>query len=134
MIGVMVADVLAETRRRLEESGADSPEMVRALSHPVVGFSDEMTEKLAAVRRFLYANMYLHWKVKRMKEKGKRVVRELFAAFLADPMLLPTAIQRDADGPDGEATARAVCDYIAGMTDRFAVEEHGKLFHVEGWR
>ncbi|MFP4519699.1 MAG: deoxyguanosinetriphosphate triphosphohydrolase [Oceanicaulis sp.] len=134
MIGVMVADVLQETRRRLGQSGADSPEAVRALPHPVVSFSDEMTEKLSAVRRFLYANMYLHWKVKRMKEKGKHVVRDLFAAFLADPMLLPTPVQNSADGPHGESTARAVCDYIAGMTDRFAVEEHGKLFHVEGWR
>jgi dGTPase len=134
LIGVMVADVLEETRRRLAESGADSPEAVRALPYPVVSFSEDVTEKLAAVRRFLYANMYLHWKVKRMKEKGKRVVRDLFAAFLADPLLLPGEVQRDADGPDSEATARAVCDYIAGMTDRFAVEEHGKLFHVEGWR
>jgi len=134
MIGAMVTDVLMESRRRLAESGADSPAAVRALPYPVVAFSDDMTEKLAAVRRFLYANMYLHWKVKRMKEKGKRVVRDLFDGFLADPMLLPTEIQRDADGPDGEATARAVCDYIAGMTDRFAVEEHGKLFHIEGWR
>lgn len=134
MIGVMVGDVLTETRRRLAESGVDSPEAVRALGRPVVSFSEEMTEKLAAVRRFLYANMYLHYKVKRMKEKGKRVVRDLFDAFLADPMLLPTDIQRDTDGPGGQATARAVCDYIAGMTDRYAVEEHGKLFHVEGWR
>lgn len=134
MIGVMVADVLDETRRRLKESGADSPEAVRALPQPVVSFSEAMTEKLAAVRRFLYANMYLHWKVKRMKEKGKRVVRDLFVGFLSDPMLLPAHVQRDSDGPEGEATARAVCDYIAGMTDRFAVEEHGKLFHVEGWR
>jgi len=134
MIGEMVGDVLTETRRRLAESGVDSPEAVRALGQPVVSFSEEMTVKLAAVRRFLYANMYLHYKVKRMKEKGKRVVRDLFDAFLADPMLLPTQIQRDTDGPDGQATARAVCDYIAGMTDRYAVEEHGKLFHVEGWR
>jgi dGTPase len=100
----------------------------------MVAFSDDMTESLSAVRRFLYANMYLHWKVKRMKEKGKRVVSDLFAAFLEDPMLLPTGVQRDCDGANGKATARAVCDYIAGMTDRYAVEEHRKLFHVEGWR
>ncbi|XBQ15190.1 MAG: deoxyguanosinetriphosphate triphosphohydrolase [Oceanicaulis sp.] len=134
MIGAMVADVLDETRRRLKDSGADSPEAVRALDAPVVSFSESMTEKLAAVRRFLYANMYLHYKVKRMKEKGKRVVRDLFAAFLGDPMLLPTALYVQCDGPKGEATARVVCDYIAGMTDRYAVEEHRKLFHVEGWR
>ncbi|WP_439635087.1 deoxyguanosinetriphosphate triphosphohydrolase [Oceanicaulis sp.] len=133
MIGLMVADVLEESRRRLEESGADSPDAVRSLDQPVVAFSDGMTESLAAVRRFLYANMYLHYKVKRMKEKGKMVVRDLFSAFLSDPMLLPTELQRDASGAGAEATARVVCDYIAGMTDRYAIEEHRKLFHVEGW-
>lgn len=133
MIGLMVADVLDETRRRLKESGADSPDAVRALDQPMVSFSDSMTESLAAVRRFLYANMYLHYKVKRMKEKGKMVVRDLFAAFLSDPMLLPTELQREAGGAGEEATARVVCDYIAGMTDRYAIEEHRKLFHVEGW-
>ncbi|WP_306016995.1 deoxyguanosinetriphosphate triphosphohydrolase [Oceanicaulis sp. MMSF_3324] len=133
MIGLMVADVLEETRRRLKESGADSPDAIRALDQPMVAFSDGMTESLAAVRRFLYANMYLHYKVKRMKEKGKMVVRDLFAAFLSDPMLLPTDLQREAGGPGEEATARVVCDYIAGMTDRYAIEEHRKLFHVEGW-
>ena len=133
MIGLMVADVLEETRRRLKESGADSPDAIRALDQPMVAFSDGMTESLAAVRRFLYANMYLHYKVKRMKEKGKMVVRDLFAAFLSDPMLLPTELQREAGGPDEDATARVVCDYIAGMTDRYAIEEHRKLFHVEGW-
>jgi len=134
MIGLMVGDVLEETRRRLAESGAQSAEEVRALDQPVVAFSEDMLESLSAVRRFLYANMYLHWKVKRMKEKGKRVVSDLFAAFLDDPMLLPDTVQADCDGASGKATARAVCDYIAGMTDRFAVEEHRKLFHVEGWR
>ncbi|WP_440959468.1 deoxyguanosinetriphosphate triphosphohydrolase [Oceanicaulis sp. LC35] len=133
MIGLMVADVLDETRQRLKESGADSPEAVRALDRPMVSFSDGMTESLAAVRRFLYANMYLHYKVKRMKEKGKMVVRDLFSAFLSDPMLLPTGLQREAGGAGEEATARVVCDYIAGMTDRYAIEEHRKLFHVEGW-
>ena len=133
MIGLMVADVLEESRRRLEESGADSPDVVRSLDQPVVAFSDGMTESLAAVRRFLYANMYLHYKVKRMKEKGKMVVRDLFSAFLFDPMLLPTELQREARGAGAEATARVVCDYIAGMTDRYAIEEHRKLFHVEGW-
>lgn len=134
MIGLMVGDVLEESRRRLKESGAQSPEEVRALDMPVVAFSDDMMEMLSAVRRFLYANMYLHYKVKRMKEKGKMVVRELFAAFLDDPMLLPTDLYKACEGPRMEGTARIVCDYIAGMTDRYAVEEHRKLFSVDGWR
>ena len=134
MIGVMVGDVLEETRRRLKASGADSPEAVRALDYPVVAFSDDMIEMLSAVRRFLYAKMYSHYKVKRMKEKGKRVVRDLFGAFLDDPMLLPTDHCGQCEGPRIEVTARVVCDYIAGMTDRYAVEEHRKIFSVEGWR
>ncbi len=134
MIGLMVGDVLEESRRRLKASGAASADEVRALDQPVVAFSEGMLESLSAVRRFLYANMYLHYKVKRMKEKGKRVVADLFAAFLDDPMLLPTGVQAACDGAGGKATARATCDYIAGMTDRYAVEEHRKLFHVEGWR
>ena len=69
-----------------------------------------------------------------MKEKGKRVVRDLFAAFLNDPQLLPTTWQRTCDGAGGQATARTVCDYIAGMTDRYAVDEHRKLFSLDGWR
>ena len=134
MIGLMVGDVLEETRRRLEMSGVDSADEVRALEYPVVAFSDDMTESLAELRRFLYANMYRQYKVKRMKEKGKRVVREIFECFLNDPDLLPTSLQVGIDGAKGEKTARVVCDYIAGMTDRLAIEEHTKLFHVEGWR
>ncbi|PWE17141.1 deoxyguanosinetriphosphate triphosphohydrolase [Marinicauda salina] len=134
LIGLMVGDVLEETRGRIEAAGVASPEDVRAQDRPMVAFSDDMTESLAVLRRFLYANMYLHYKVKRMKEKGRRVVRDLFAVFLGDPGLLPTEFQARADGAGGDGTARVACDYIAGMTDRFAIEEHRKIFHVEGWR
>lgn len=131
MIGLMVGDVLEETRARLK--GMDSAQAVREAGGPVVSFSEDMTESLAGLRRFLYANMYLHYKVKRMKEKGRRIIRDLFGAFLEDPGLLPTELQRETDGASGERTARTVCDYIAGMTDRFAIGEHRKIFHVEGW-
>lgn len=131
MIGLMVTDVLEESRRRLDRIRADNADTVRALDMPVIAFSDAMTENLTAVRRFLYTNMYLHYKVKRMKEKGKMVIRDLFAAFLSDPMLLPANLQQD--GTRSGAVARVVCDYIAGMTDCFAVEEHRKLFGVDSW-
>ena len=134
LIGEMVSDVLAESKRRLEQSGAKSAEEVRALDYPVVSFSESMTERLSAVRRFLYANMYLHYKVKRMKEKGKRIVRDLFSAFLDDPMLLPTHWQNEAQRNSAQPVARVICDYIAGMTDRYAVDEHRKLFDVDSWR
>ena len=134
LIGLMVNDVLDETRARIAASGVKSAEDVRALDHALVAFSEPMMEKLSAVRRFLYANMYLQYKVKRAKEKGKRIVRDLFAAFLEDPALLPTEFQREADAASSPVTARVVCDYIAGMTDRYAIDEHRKLFHVEAWR
>jgi dGTPase len=134
LIGLMVNDVLEETRARLAASGVDSPEAVRALDHPVVSFSESMLVQLSAVRRFLYANMYLQYKVKRAKEKGKRIVGELFEAFLDDPALLPTEFHRQADTPGSPETARVVCDYIAGMTDRYAIDQHRQLFHVEAWR
>lgn len=134
LIGEMVGDVLNETRKHLAESEADSPEAVRALDIPMVSFSEDMTERLSAVRRFLYANMYLQYEVKRMKEKGKRVVRDLFDAFLSDPKLLPTQLQHRAQGEGAEPLARVICDYIAGMTDRYAVGEHRKLFDVDSWR
>ncbi len=134
LIGLMVNDVLDETRARITASGVKSAEEVRALDHSLVAFSEPMMEKLSAVRRFLYANMYLQYKVKRAKEKGKRIVRDLFAAFLDDPALLPTEFQREVDAASSPVTARVVCDYIAGMTDRYAIDEHRKLFHVEAWR
>ncbi|MCC5982126.1 MAG: deoxyguanosinetriphosphate triphosphohydrolase, partial [Oceanicaulis sp.] len=62
------------------------------------------------------------------------IVRDLFAAFLEDPALLPTEFQHQADAASSPVTARVVCDYIAGMTDRYAIDEHRKLFHVEAWR
>lgn len=134
MIGLMVTDVLDESRARLSASRVTSAEEVRALDHAVVAFSEPMMEKLSAVRRFLYANMYLQYKVKRAKEKGKRIVVDLFAAFLDDPALLPTEFHRQADTAGSPVTARIVCDYIAGMTDRYAIDEHRRLFHVEAWR
>lgn len=134
LIGEMVTDVLQESRKRIEKSGAKTVEEIRSLDHAVVSFSEEMTERLSAVRRFLYSNMYLHYKVKRMKEKGKRIVRHLFEAFLSDPKLLPTGWQLEAERNPDQPLARVICDYIAGMTDRYAVDENRKLIDVDSWR
>ena len=133
LIGVMVADVLAETRRRLDEEKPDSAAAVRALDRPMVAFSEEMTLHLAALRRHLFAHMYRHYKVNRMMSQAGRVMRDLFDLYLGDPGVLPTDIQRDMQGAGTADSARRVCDYIAGMTDRFAVEEHRRLFTVQGY-
>ena len=133
LIGLMVSDVLEETRSRLAELAPENAEALRQAGKPVVAFSDEMFGHLSALRRHLFANMYRHYKVNRMMSQAGRVVSELFDLFLNDPGVLPTEVQNKADGAGTEATARLVCDYIAGMTDRTAMEEHRRLFTVQGY-
>ena len=87
----------------------------------------------APLRKFLFENMYRHYKVNRMMGQARRVVRELFDLFIDDPSLLPTYLQAKCSGPRTEQTARVVCDYIAGMTDSFAITEHKQLFSVSGY-
>jgi dGTPase len=103
---------------------------VRALGRPVIGFSQEMQAHDKALKAFLYERMYRHYKVNRMTHKVKGVVRALFGHYLAEPACLPEEWRREADAPGSAETARLVADYIAGMTDRFAMDEHRKLFDV----
>lgn len=127
MISFMVNDVMAETTRRLEASGVQSVDDVRGYGGVIATFSDAMAEEDKVVKAFLHKNMYRHYRVNRMTSKVKRVVRDLFELFLEEPEVLPPDWQRSTDGPGGKATAGVVCDYIAGMTDRFAIEEHRSL-------
>jgi dGTPase len=124
----MVEDVLAETRRRLDAAGPASVEEIRALPHPVVAMSGEMHDSNRLLKSFLFERMYRHYRVNRMTSKARRVVRDLFGFFHADPGCLPTRWRDRAMGLDDTARARLVSDYIAGMTDRFALDEHGRLF------
>ena len=128
-----VADVLAETRRRLEEEDPKSADDIRNLKRPICDFSEEFREKEAPLREFLFDNMYRHYKVNRMMSQATRVVKELFELFLNDPGLLPTELRKHCDGPRTAETARVVCDHIAGMTDSFAISEHRKLSTVSGY-
>jgi dGTPase len=131
MIGAMVDDVLAETRRRAQLDGVGSPEDVRVLDHALVAFSRDMSEDLSALRAFLMERMYRHWKVNRTRSQARRMLAEMFQLFLAEPDVLPSEWYARSQGRDEAGRARLVCDYIAGMTDRFAIEEHRKLFHLE---
>ena len=133
LIGVMVGDVLEETRRRLDAARPETAEDLRRLDQPVVAFSEEMVLHLAALRRHLFAHMYRHYKVNRMMSQAGRVMRDLFDLYLNDPGVLPTDVQAGMQGAGTAESARHVCDYIAGMTDRFAVEEHRRLFTVQGY-
>lgn len=128
MIDAMVRDVVAETRRRIAETGVDSPASVRGQGRPVVAFSEEMTANNRALKAFLFARMYRHYRVNRMTSKARRIVQELYAVLSAEPNTLPDEWRGFADGPGTARTARVVTDYIAGMTDRFALDEHRRLF------
>ncbi len=130
VIDLMVADLLAETRRRLAEANPQSADDIRALSRPVVAFSDAMSANDKALKSFLFKRMYRHYKVNRMTAKAKRVVRDLFAQFFEDPDCLPDEWRERADGAGTPRTARVVADYIAGMTDGYALREHARLFQA----
>lgn len=128
VFGVLVEDMLAETRRLLAEAAPESPEALRALPGPVVAFSDGLNDDLRQIREFLFARMYRHPDVARMRVRAAEVVRELFAAFMANPGLLPEEWREDAAHAKSEqARARLIADYIAGMTDRFAFDEHRRV-------
>jgi dGTPase len=126
----MVADLLAETQRRLSALKPETVEDVRHAGHAIVAFSPEMAANDAALKEFLHQRMYRHYKVNRMMSKAKRVVEKLFHLFLAEPNVLPPEWARACDGPGTPRTARRAADYIAGMTDGFAVSEHVRLFDV----
>ena len=127
LIDRMVRDLVAETRRRLVASGVATVDEVRRLGEPVAAFSPEMANHNRALKRFLFERMYRHYRVNRMSSKARRVVRELFQLFLAEPECLPGE-WRALTGGDAPANARIVADYLAGMTDRFALDEHRRLF------
>ena len=128
IIDAMVNDVLAETRRRLHDAAPKSADEVRALDNAVVAFSERMDADNRALKTFLFERMYRHFKVNRMTSKARRVVTDLFALLLAEPDCLPTAWWQKAEAAaDETGRARLVADYIAGMTDRFAHDEHRRL-------
>ena len=127
----MVHNLLEETGRRLADANPKSVEDIRALDHPVVAFSDDFAEQDRALKKFLFDYMYRHYRVNRMASKARRLVQELFRLFLDEPNTLPPDWRRKTAGPGTEQTAIAVADYIAGMTDRFAIDEHRRLFDMD---
>ena len=127
MIGVFVTGALTESRARLAALAPASADAIRATADPVIRFSPDLAAANRAIREFLYARMYRHWRVNRMTHKVETVVREMASLFLVRPDLLRDDWRDRAGLPHSEATAEAVRDYIAGMTDRFALDEHRRL-------
>ncbi|MCW8915884.1 MAG: deoxyguanosinetriphosphate triphosphohydrolase [Magnetovibrio sp.] len=130
-IGMMVEDILQESRGRLAEAKPQTVDDVRGYGEPLIAFSDEMAKNDRELKEFLFPHMYRHYKLNRMTSKARRVVKDLFELFLAEPGTLPTEWQVGAAGPGHELTARVVADYIAGMTDRHALDEHKRLFDLQ---
>ncbi|MEZ5933405.1 MAG: deoxyguanosinetriphosphate triphosphohydrolase [Alphaproteobacteria bacterium] len=128
LISLMVGDLIAEARRRLSAASPASAAALRALDRPMIAFSPDVAEPLSVLRQFLRRNMYRHYKVMRMTRKAEGVVKELFEVLFHHPECLPPTWQAAAaDGGDA-GRAMAISDYIAGMTDRFAMKEHDRLF------
>ncbi len=127
LIGWGVSDAVHTTAARLEAEEIDSLAKLRARGAPIIGFSPEVGARLGELQRFLARRLYHHWRVVRMAAKAERVLRALFETYVGEPAQLPTPVQRRIAGGE-EPLRRIVCDYIAGMTDRFALEEYARLF------
>jgi dGTPase len=131
MINHLVGDLIDSSAARLSESAVRSIAEVRSHPKALIGFSDSTRELNHGLKTFLREQLYKHYKVRRMTAKARRVVRDLFEVFFNDPALMPDEHEARTrldlvQGPAGRA--RAVADYIAGMTDRYAILEHGRLF------
>jgi len=118
-------DLMRTTLRNLEQARVSAVDDVRRAGRRLVGYSPEMASGVREMKEFLLSNMYRHYRVVRMGDKAGRILRDLFHSYVGEPRQLPPRTQEQIER---DGVHRVVCDYIAGMTDRFAVDEHGKLF------
>jgi dGTPase len=125
LVGLEVTDLISATNQRLRSSGAKSALDLQKLDHNVIGFSEDMQRRNRELKDFLYTKLYRHYRVVRMAVKAETIISDLFHAYHDEPAMLPDHSQR---WIDKRGLERTICDYVAGMTDRFAVEEHQRLF------
>ena len=130
MINRLVVDLVEHSRRQLQDSGVGSITDVRDSGQALIGFSEPVRDQSRELKRFLRTHLYDHYRVRRMTRKAEKIVSDLFTAFMDDPRLLPTQYRDKAPTTSESAAARArvVADYIAGMTDRYAIREHRRLY------
>jgi dGTPase len=126
LVGLMVTDMIEATDKRLRESNVKSALDIQKLKHNVIGYSEEMQRRNRELKDFLYKNLYRHNRVVRMQVKAERLISDLFNGYRSEPLMLPRHAHSFIDKRGLE---RTICDYIAGMTDRYAIEEHQKLFN-----
>jgi len=120
-----VRELIDATQANLEQARVASTQDVRRAGRRLVGYSEQMAGRVRELKQFLLNNMYRHYRVVRMGNKAARILRDLFRSYVSEPGQLPPQYQEQVKR---DGVQRAVCDYIAGMTDRFAVDEHQKLF------
>ncbi len=126
LIGLLVSDLVHATEARLKESGAQSPLDIQKLPYNIIGYSEDMLRRHRELKDFLYKNLYRHYRVVRMQTKAEHIISELFQAYREEPATLPRHVQ---ELVEVRGLERTICDYIAGMTDRYAIEEYQKLFN-----
>jgi len=131
LIGDMVNDLLQETQLRIKDAQPKSIDDIRNSSTATASFSDRIQQCDRELKAFMFENVYRHYKINRMTSKARRVVKDLFTLFMAEPNCLPTEWYKLTDGQSSETTAKVVADYIAGITDRYALDEHSRLFDVQ---
>ncbi len=127
MIDGVVSDLIEATRSRLAELAPETIDDVRAHGRVLVGFSDEVNEQHVSLKRFLMRNLYRHEKVREMTDRARHMVETLFERYMADLEQMPEEFSKAAAGGDEAGKARVVADYVAGMTDRFAIKEYERL-------
>jgi dGTPase len=125
LIGLLIQDVIAQTERNIEQHGIETVADVRRFGKELVSYSPAIQKESNLLKEFLHTRLYHHWRVERMRIKAERFITELFKAYVETPTLIPEGYRRRVDE---EPVPRMVCDYIAGMTDRFALDEYKKLF------
>ena len=125
LIGIEVNDLIQSIDRMIRRSGIRNVEELQKLPYNVVGFSEDMHRRNRELKDFLFKNLYNHYRVVRMAVKADRILEHLFQAYVQEPTILPDQVQALIEQKGLEET---ICDYIAGMTDRFAIDEHQKLF------
>jgi dGTPase len=125
LIGIEVTDLIQSIDRMIRRSGVRSVEELQKLPYNVVGFSEDMHRRNRELKDFLYKNLYNHYRVVRMAVKAEKIIESLFTAYINEPAILPSPFQGNIDEAGLEET---VCYYIAGMTDRFAIDEYQKIF------
>jgi dGTPase len=130
LVGMEVTDTIRTTAANLSEAGIDSLAKLRAQPSNMAGYSLAMQEENRELRHFLFHNFYRHFRVMRMAAKAERTLTNLFHAYIDRPLQLPTEIRDKVTGDHG-SLQRVVCDYLAGMTDRYAIQEYRRLFDME---